>query len=548
MAIGILGAIGSALAGAAASAAKKNSGSGQKVTATNTTGQTSTKSQSSASGGNGLKNFLEQAGEALGQGYQKGGAYSDRETAYTWEDGTTTYSNYTNWKDAAKAAGKEGVGLQTAVSYSIGNNRSGGTSTGGGNSGRTSFSDRWYSSATPNKYDYQNALRYEQDIQDLYKNGYTGEYYGYGSIVDPNSPQAQAAALQANYYQVQENPYDALLAGVDERYAALERQQLEQIAAATEQSVDRLNAQRKGIDDTYEEMARQAYIDYAQQNFALPGQLAQLGVNGGASESAQLGLNTAYSGNLNNILTAKGNAMTELDNAIIDVRNSGDLQKADAILANSQAALAAYQNLMQNKIAYDYQAGRDAIGDQRYNQEWAYQMGQQALENQRYNDQWAYQLQRDAIDDARYEQSVQNSLSEQQRNNVLTLLEMGFAPENAAQILGVPQSAVDGYVSYLTTMRDLDLTAQQLAYQKSLSSGRSSGSSSGGSRGGNSGGNPEGATVSADNVNLIQQYYNQLAVGRGSEEAFHNIITQLLRIGKISEEDYDAWRDMSLWG
>lgn len=541
MAIGILGAIGSALAGAAASAAKKNSGSssGQKVTAS--------RGESSKSSGTAVSS-KDKTGSATGSGYQSGGAYGNRETAYTWKDGTTTYSGDTNWRDAAKREGKEGIGLKSAVTYSIGNNRSGGKLTGGGSGGRTSFSDRWYSSATPNKYDYQNALRYEQDIQDLYKNGYTGEYYGYGSIVDPNSPQAQAAALQANYYQVQENPYDALLAGVDERYAALERQQLEQIAAATEQSVDRLNAQRKGIDDTYEEMARQAYIDYAQQNFALPGQLAQLGVNGGASESAQLGLNTAYSGNLNNILTAKGNAMTELDNAIIDVRNSGDLQKADAILANSQAALAAYQNLMQNKIAYDYQAGRDAIGDQRYNQEWAYQMGQQALENQRYNDQWAYQLQRDAIDDARYEQSVQNSLSEQQRNNVLTLLEMGFAPENAAQILGVPQSAVDGYVSYLTTMRDLDLTAQQLAYQKSLSSGRSSGSSSGGSRGGNSGGNPEGATVSADNVNLIQQYYNQLAVGRGSEEAFHNIITQLLRIGKISEEDYDAWRDMSLWG
>ena len=54
-------------------------------------------------------------------GYGSGKGYSNRETAFTWKDGTTTYSNATNYLDAAKEAGKEGVGLSRASTYSTKN-------------------------------------------------------------------------------------------------------------------------------------------------------------------------------------------------------------------------------------------------------------------------------------------------------------------------------------------------------------------------------------------------------------------------------------------
>ena len=52
-----------------------------------------------------------------GSGYGSGNGYGNRETAYTWKDGSTTYSNATNYMDAAKEAGKENVGLASASTY-----------------------------------------------------------------------------------------------------------------------------------------------------------------------------------------------------------------------------------------------------------------------------------------------------------------------------------------------------------------------------------------------------------------------------------------------
>ena len=86
MGLGSMAAVGSAIAGAVASA---NKGKGKRPSRTSSKGSASSGSIN----------------------YNKGNGYNGRETAYSWKDGTTTSSNATNWRDAAKEAGKEGVGL-----------------------------------------------------------------------------------------------------------------------------------------------------------------------------------------------------------------------------------------------------------------------------------------------------------------------------------------------------------------------------------------------------------------------------------------------------
>ena len=49
-------------------------------------------------------------------------------------------------------------------------------------------------------------------------------------------------------------------------------------------------------------------------------------------------------------------------------------------------------------LAQKYQEGRDAVSDQRYDQEWQYQQEQDALANERYDQEWEYQKEQDERD------------------------------------------------------------------------------------------------------------------------------------------------------
>ena len=88
-----------------------------------------------------------------GNGYNSGSNYSGRETAYTWNDGTTTYSNATRYQDAAKEAGKTGVGLSSAVTYSTG-----GPTVASGNG----FTNKGYSNSSQTGSYYDQALEQEK--------------------------------------------------------------------------------------------------------------------------------------------------------------------------------------------------------------------------------------------------------------------------------------------------------------------------------------------------------------------------------------------------
>lgn len=94
-----------------------------------------------------------------GNGYNSGSNYSGRETAFTWSDGSTTYSPSTNYLDAQKEGGKQGVNLVSAVTYD-----KGGPTVSSGNG----FTDQTYSNSQQTGTYYDQALaREKQALQGI---------------------------------------------------------------------------------------------------------------------------------------------------------------------------------------------------------------------------------------------------------------------------------------------------------------------------------------------------------------------------------------------
>ena len=250
---------------------------------------------------------------------------------------------------------------------------------------------------------------------------------------------------------VEDNPYQDQIDYYKQAYQDLEDQIREQNRLAVEQGTNRLNAQKSNINQAADENARQAYVQYMQSQKALPQQLASQGVSGGATETANLGIQTAYQNNVNAINQNKTNRLQEIDNAIVDLQNTGDLSLVEQVLANNQAALDAYTSTFDKGVSYNQWANQfnanrqDTLADQAYrDQVYKDQMIQQELENE-----W-------------YKESYKDAKTKDETNRVITLLENGiYNPETASALLGVPTSQLQEFVDYIKKARNLELSNTQ---------------------------------------------------------------------------------------
>lgn len=75
---------------------------------------------------------------------------------------------------------------------------------------------------------------------------------------------------------------------------------------------------------------------------------------------------------------------------------------------------------------FDYQTDRDALADERYDQQWDYQLSRDEISDSRYDQEWDYQLSRDKLEDQRYaqqwaaaqaQQAQQSDQSDQQQRS-----------------------------------------------------------------------------------------------------------------------------------
>ncbi len=276
-----------------------------------------------------------------------------------------------------------------------------------------------------------NANRAANDIRAKY--GYSGGTDGsqYIAISQP---------------KVETNPYEDAMSDLQNRYDKLEQQQQQANALAVKQGQQRLENQKYGINQTYDDSARQAYIANMQSRKNLPQQLAASGSTGGATETANLGLQTSYENNLSNINMNRANALNDIDNAIIELQNNGDLTAAQNAIANSQQALSAYQNLMANKINYDIAQKENDFNRQlstlsQYSDDYQAEINRRMELNP--NDPLIPYLiaarQEKIKAQEQAEANATNSAIEQQRELAWNLFqETGRADEYIASILGIP--------------------------------------------------------------------------------------------------------------
>lgn len=199
------------------------------------------------------------------------------------------------------------------------------------------------------------------------------------------------------------NPYEKYYRDAMDNYGKLNEQAVEMNRLAVEQGVNRLEAQKQGVEQAAEDSAREAYIMQMQNERVLPQQLAYKGANGGQTETAKIGIQTNYENNVNNINRTKINAIQEIDNAIADLKTTGDLKTVEQVLANNKAALDTYMTLLDKGVGYN---------------QWAMQYTADRIDKadaNRYRDQ--------AYRDSMELQQIQNGLDER----AMTLKEQEYA-------------------------------------------------------------------------------------------------------------------------
>lgn len=346
-----------------------------------------------------------------------------------------------------------------------------------------------------------------------YQNGVDIGPAGSGSSQAPSGYYASENNGQLAYYPVdyntsnktgnsamyEDNPYASYLEDLQNRYDEQQRAIEEKNRLAIQQGTNRLNSQKTNINQAADDNARQAYIQFMQSQKALPQQLASQGATGGATETANLGIQTAYQNNVNAINQNKANRLQEIDNAIVDLKNTGDLATVEQVLANNQAALDAYANTLDKAVGYNqwaqqFNANRqDTAIDQAYREQ-AYkdQMAQQQLEND-----W-------------YKNTYDDTKKKEETNRVITLLENGLVDTNyASTLLGIPVNQLNDYVNYIKKARNADLNNTY-----SLINNRNSG---GGSSGGTTS-NPAANNYYNLATQINSQYLNN-PTGKGAGEA-----------------------------
>lgn len=119
-------------------------------------------------------------------------------------------------------------------------------------------------------------------------------------------------------------------------------------------AVDTLNAQKPVVEQTYNDSAREAYINYMNAKKNLPQQLSAQGLTGGVSESSNIALESSYGNNLNDLTVAKNNQLAAIDQDINQVRAEGDASIAENAAQYNQLLAQAAQEANARALEQQY--------------------------------------------------------------------------------------------------------------------------------------------------------------------------------------------------
>lgn len=251
---------------------------------------------------------------------------------------------------------------------------------------------------TPGSWYYMNHPIYNGDMYANTEDGQMGYYklYDVPQINPFDNQYADRLMAQGGMYVTEqgnslddflaENPYmdlaDMQAASIDEQLQVLQAQ---------------LDLQKSQNNSYYDDIARQAYIAMRQGQSAMPQRLAAYGISGGASETAELGLNVSYQNNLNDNELARQQMLQDLDyqNLMAQVQANSDKTN---VYAQAQ------------KEAYDAYLQQQQLEQQQ--KQWEQEQKQSFLEQQKFQwDQYEWQKEFD-LQRQQYENSLRYQMGE----------------------------------------------------------------------------------------------------------------------------------------
>lgn len=187
-------------------------------------------------------------------------------------------------------------------------------------------------------------------------------------------------------------------AQINAYYDQIAAQQEAAQRAAVNQAINQLSGQKGDIEQSYDDLYRQLYIDRRMAEKNLPQQLASMGISGGLSESTLLGTQTAYTDALRQGEQEKLGTLNDIDQAIANAQLTGDINIAQ------QAA-----QLAMNRL----QSYGDLIGQLQDQQRWASEFAANQNQNIISNNQWQQTFNRQQMldqmnrDDLSYDRKLQ---------------------------------------------------------------------------------------------------------------------------------------------
>lgn len=129
--------------------------------------------------------------------------------------------------------------------------------------------------------------------------------------------------------------------------------------AAAERAREQVDASIGSLGDSYGNLNRQLYRDYMESLRLLPQELAAKGYSGGMSESARLGLDTAYGERLNENEAARIAAIADLNQQAADAEYQTNAARDQANAEAQQNLYANFMNLLLQKQNDDAQKAQN---------------------------------------------------------------------------------------------------------------------------------------------------------------------------------------------
>ncbi len=302
-------------------------------------------------------------------------------------------------------------------------------------------------------------------------------------------------------------------------YNGIAKNQADQRNSMLSQLLAQYDAQKAQGEESFDDIARQAYIAKRQGETALPQRLAALGISGGGSESADLQLQANYQNNLNSNEQARQKMLKDYALQALIAQAQADSDISGYYSTANQNAMSAWQSELQNQNSWNQWAANFELQQQQM----AESMRQWEL-----NYALQKQQQADSLTDKEYEREWQERKYQDSLNQ--------YALEMALKTGDFSKLAESGYnTDYLKQMQQAELEKMALEAAKLRSQLNKSGS--GGGYSSNNEKEPDPTPQQLTDSGLLRLFNTASVLGINNKWA-NAAYSNLNATGKVSENAY----------